>query len=446
MTARFFLFGSPTVEYGGKSVALPFERRNQLLVFLAMKRSWVGRADLAATLWPEQETRLAYANLRKTLFRLESLPWAYGIESQGGALRFEVETDVFAFESALRESRVGDALAIHGGELLAGFDDDASEAWSSWLNFERDRLRVTWRDAALGHLNSDIDASEAIELSKRLLEADPLDEAALRAHMAWFARSGQSARARQVYREFVARLKDDLGLTPGAELRALHDSIGMTVLTTAVSAPGPAVNVTGNFVGRTVELRQIGTLLAQDDCRLICLMGPGGVGKTRLAERALHEFAPNFADDAVFVALEDVMGSNELAARLARALDMRLTGSTEPVQQIIAFLRERHMLLVLDNFEQLVAHASMLSALLQACQKLKIIVTSRVRLGLPNEWLLPLEGLPFPRSKTSITSRRSMRCACSFIRRTAWSRGWSHPLKPRRSSKSVNSSMDCRWR
>ncbi len=90
------------------------------------------------------------------------------------------------------------------GELLAGFDDDQSEAWSSWLNFERDRLRLAWRDAVLNRLASEIDTGEAIDLSARLLDADPLDEAALRTHMSWLARGGQSARARHAYHEFVS--------------------------------------------------------------------------------------------------------------------------------------------------------------------------------------------------------------------------------------------------
>ena len=85
----------------------------------------------------------------------------------------------------------------------------------AWLNFERDRLRVAWRGAALDHLGADIDPGEGIDLSARLLDADPLDEAALRAHMLWLAHSGQSARARQAYREFIARLAEDLGLPPG---------------------------------------------------------------------------------------------------------------------------------------------------------------------------------------------------------------------------------------
>ena len=395
MTLRLFLFGSPTVEYGGESVALPFERRNQLLVFLALKRSWVGRAELAAMFWPDQPSKLAYANLRKILFRLQSLRWAGSIESQGAALRFEAETDVFAFESALREQRLAEALSIRRGEFLAGFDDDQSEAWSSWLNFERDRLRVAWRDAALHRLTAEIDVTEGIDLSKRLLDADPLDEAAVRAHMSWLARSGQSARARQVYHEFVRRLADDLGLAPGAELRALHDSLGTAVLAPIAAKPAP-VKLDPDFIGRTVELRRIASLLAQDDCRLLCVIGPGGVGKTRLAQRAIHEFAPRFSDGATFVALEDISSATELGGRLARELGVSLAGSDEPLDQVIKFLRERQVLLVLDNFEHLVADASILDRLIQACARLKIIVTSRVRPALAIEWLLPLEGLPCP--------------------------------------------------
>ena len=393
MSVRLLLFGSPTVESDGESFALPFERRNQLLAFLALKRSWVGRGELAALLWPDQETKLAYTNLRKTLFRLQSLPWASRIESQGGSLRFEADTDVLAFDSALRERRIDEALRLHRGELLAGFDD-ASEAWSSWLNFERDRLRLAWRDAALDRLGADIDAGEAIDLSARLLEADPLDEAALRAHLTWLARGGQTARARQIYRDFAARLERDLGLTPGTELRALHDSLGASARPTAPSAAASAMS--DDFVGRTVELRSIAELLHQEDCRLLCLIGPGGVGKTRLAQRAIEQLGHRFADRDAFVPLEDIASSTELGPRLARELGVKLTGSKEPVEQVTAFLREREMLLALDNFEHLAGGSAILQRLLDGCPRVKLIVTSRVRLGMPMERLLPIDGLPYP--------------------------------------------------
>ena len=133
-------------------------------------------------LWPEQQASLAYANLRKTLFRMQSLPWASAVEVQGGALRFLPRTDVLDFETALREGRTADAVAAKRGELLAGFED-GSEAWSSWLAFERERLAAAWRRAALAHLDEGLEPAEAVALSSRLLEADPLDEAALRALM-----------------------------------------------------------------------------------------------------------------------------------------------------------------------------------------------------------------------------------------------------------------------
>ncbi|MES2957753.1 MAG: tetratricopeptide repeat protein [Pseudomonadota bacterium] len=401
MQTRLQLFGAPSLEHRGAPVVLPFERRSQLLALLALRRAWVGRAELAAMLWPDQVPKLAYANLRKTLFRLQTMPWGLQIESQGGALRFDADTDVAAFELALRETRIDEALVLRRGELLAGFDDDANDAWSAWLHFERDRLRSAWRGAALERLGGEIDPAAGIELSARLLEVDPLDEAALRAHLALLSRAGQGARARQVYREFVARLADELGLVPSAELQALHDALGSAA---GARPPNPRASVPeavhdAGFVGRSVERQRIAELLSQEGARLLCLIGPGGMGKTRLARRALLDLAPVYPEGTSFVPLEDVATAGELAARIARELGLTLRGRGEPMDQVGAALGGRRMLLVLDNFEQLVAEARVLEVLLKSCQGLKLIVTSRVRLGLAMEQLLPLEGLPCPEAE-----------------------------------------------
>src|SRR5688572_28081385 len=389
------LFGAPAVEERGAVAALPFERRTQLLAFLALRRAWVGRAEIAPLLWPEQEAKLAYSNLRKTLFRLQSLPWAGTLEVQGGALRFLPDTDVLAFEAALREGRVADAVALRRGELLAGFEGGESEAWSSWLAFERDRIAAAWRGAALQLLDAGMDGAAAAELSARLLAADPLDEAALRAHMAALAQSGQHGQARQAYREFVARLQEDLGLEPGADLRALHDSLGGAAAATASAIPAPPAPDDG-FVGRSLELRRIAQLLTEHDGRLLCLVGPGGVGKTRLARRALDQAQADFPGSAAFVHLEDASDAQEAATQIARALDIPLAGRTEPMAQVIAKLRDRRALMVLDNFEHLVGYAAEIEKLLRECKQVRLVVTSRVRLALAQERLLPVDGLPFP--------------------------------------------------
>jgi predicted ATPase/DNA-binding SARP family transcriptional activator/Tfp pilus assembly protein PilF len=390
MPVRLHLLGSPAVESEDGMSALAFERRSQLVAFLALRRAWVGRAELAALLWPGQSGKLAHANLRKTLFRIQSLPWAGAVETRGGALRFAADTDVLAFESALREERTGDALALHHGELLAGFDDAVNQPWSDWLSYERERLRTAWRGAALRHLAGEIEAREAIELSARLLEADPLDEAALLAHMAGLARDGQAARARQVYQAFTARLAAELGVAPGAPLQALHDELAGR----AVRIPSPPGD--DGFVGRSVELRQLAALLARGDCRLVTVIGPGGVGKTRFAQRALADLAPAHAAGAAFVALEDARGADGIVGTIALELGVALKRGRDPFEQLADFLRERPMLLVLDNFEHLAAEAALLERLLAACPGVKFIVTTRARLGIAREQLLPLDGLPCP--------------------------------------------------
>ena len=407
MPVRLHLFGVPTIDLGDGTppIALPFERRSQLVALLALRRDWVGRTELAAMLWPDQADKLAFANLRKTLFRLQDLAWGQPLESQGTSLRFVADSDVRAFELALREQRPAEALALHRGPLLVGFDDDANEAWTGWLHFERDRLHAAWRTAALAQLDADANTPDALALSSRLLEADPLDEAALRVHMALLARAGQTARARQAYRSFVERLNDELGLVPGAELQALHDALGTGMAERSVAAAPRAAAATAEpadpaqrgFVGRSAERRRIAALLERDDVRLLSLTGPGGIGKTRLAQCALADLAPAFADGVRTVRLEDVTDAADLVTCIARESAVTLRGRSPAIEQLCGALRERHLLMLLDNVEQLAGVvATVLDPLLAACPRLKLLTTSRVRLGLAAEQVLPLEGLPCP--------------------------------------------------
>jgi len=388
------LFGAPALG-AGNARALEFERRTQLLVYLALRREWVPRSEVAALLWPEQEMKLAYTNLRKALHRLQPMTGGAAVESQGNSLRCRSDTDVNAFESALREQRLGDASQLYRGDLLQGFDDDDNPAWSGWLRFERERLRSAWRNAAQTQLTAGtIKGAAAIDLAARLLESDPLDEAALGLYLEELVQAGQGARARKTYSEFEARLRDELELEPSAELRSWKDRLGSAAAPLPVRAPAVAA-VDESFIGRTVELRRIAALLAQADCRLLCVTGPGGVGKTRLARRALNELAAQFADGAAFVALEELSAANDIAGRIALELEIPLKGG-DLTEQLIRALRARQVLLVLDNFEHLADGAPLLQRLLDACPRLKLLVTSRVRLALVSEWLLPLDGLPCP--------------------------------------------------
>jgi predicted ATPase/DNA-binding SARP family transcriptional activator len=401
MPVALQLFGAPTIELGDGTppIALPFERRSQLIVLLALRRAWVGRAELAALLWPDQADKLAFTNMRKTLFRLQGLAWGASLETQGPSLRVQAHTDVHDFEQALADQRRGDALVLYRGPLLAGFDDDANEAWTGWLRFERERVRAAWRAAALDSLAADPEPAAALALAARLLEADPLDEAALQAQVSAYATSGQLARARQAWSDFAQRLRSELGIEPGAELQALWDALDEEH---ARSRPMPllpplraAVPADEGFVGRSAELRRVAGLFATGGVRLVTLAGPGGIGKTRLAQRALQDLTTAFADGTHFVALEDTEEAEVMLARIAQATGITLRGGAPTLDQLGAALRDRHMLLALDNFEQIAdAGATVLEPLLAAAPRLALLVTSRMRLGLTAEQLLPLEGLP----------------------------------------------------
>ena len=393
MRIHLHLFGRPRIDCDDRSFDLPSERRHQLLAYLASRGGWIGRAQLAALLWPGLDARLANANLRKTLFRMQSQPWAQALEVQPNAVRFDVASDMREFEAALREGRAADALQARAGDFLEGFDGGDSDAWSDWLGFERDRLRGAWRTLALERMAADIEAGEAIGLSARMLAADPIDEDALRANMQWLARSGQVAGARRAYREFVQRLKEGWGLEPSALLRAFHDSLEEAGEPRKATAP-PASD--DGFVGRQAELQRIDELMARPGCRLLCLVGPGGVGKTSLAHQAMKRLAGRFDGGALFVALEDVATPQDLARRLAQELKLGPSGSGDPLQRVAAHIGDRELLLVLDNFEQLVAAGPSVDHLLQACPLLRVIVTSRVRLGVMGEWSFPVDGLPCP--------------------------------------------------
>lgn len=147
------------------------------------------------------------------------------------------------------------------------------------------------------------------------------------------------------------------------------------------------------FVGREDEVRELRNLLCNSPCRLVTVTGSGGVGKTRLALHTAHEIAPTFRDGVVYRALSGLASPDLLVPSLAEALGIPLARGEDPIAELKAFLREKHLLLVLDNFEHLTSTAGLLSALLDDAPGVRMLVTSRERLNLRHETLLALDGL-----------------------------------------------------
>jgi excisionase family DNA binding protein len=158
------------------------------------------------------------------------------------------------------------------------------------------------------------------------------------------------------------------------------------------SLPAPLTR----FIGREREIAAVGDRLCRDDARLVTLTGPGGVGKTRLSLRVAEEVADRFAAGVVFVSLAPVPRPDLVLPAVARALGVRESSDHPLAASLVAALRDRRLLLVLDNLEHLLDAATDLVDLLAACPKLTILVTSRTSLRLSIEQRIPTPPLALP--------------------------------------------------
>ncbi len=150
-----------------------------------------------------------------------------------------------------------------------------------------------------------------------------------------------------------------------------------------------------SFVGREEELAEICQRLADPTCRLLTLVGPGGMGKTRLAVQATAVLTEQFPDGTYFVNLQPVRTAEYLITAVADTLDISLSGQDSPLNLLLTHLADQQILLTLDNFEQLLDAAPILSELLNNTP-VKILVTTRETLNLQEEWLYPLHGMTYP--------------------------------------------------
>jgi predicted ATPase len=286
-----------------------------------------------------------------------------------------------------------------------------------WAFITRERLR----QRALGALSRLADYHErrrnyeqARLASIRQLELDPLREETHRQLMRVLAQSGERSAALEQYHHCRRLLADELGVEPELETQALYHRLRDTSALATGASPAtqtaqpqsslfqtPALwrrlpAQTTSFVGREPELAELVELLVNPACRLITLVGPGGIGKTRLALEAATAHAEMFAHGVVFVPLAGLASADFLISAIAAALDLPLQGKQDPYDQLIAYLREQELLLVLDNFEEFVPAAALLTDILRQARNLTFLVTSRERLALQAEWVFDLAGLAYP--------------------------------------------------
>jgi predicted ATPase/DNA-binding SARP family transcriptional activator len=411
-----------------------------LLVYLAVEADRPHRREtLVGLLWPEYPEQTARHNLRQALFNLRLVLDDYTAKPPyflitRDAIQFNQESDYsldlaqfnryfFTCEEnlsrciedcSIHASRLEEMIKLYRGEFLQQFFLEDSTEFEEWALVHRESLRQRVLDAHsylanYYELHGDLQAAR--RHASRLLELDPWREEAFRQLMRVLALDGQRSAALSQYETCRRVLAEELGIEPSTKTRELYEQIrlGTLDIQTTQQPHVPSIPVhhlpvqLTPFVGRELELAQLGRLLVDPDCRCITLVGPGGIGKTRLALQAAGNHLNEFAQGAAFVSLAPVGSSVAIIPAIANAINFVFYGPGDPKVQLLNYLREKQMLLILDNVEQLLIEgplqedfAELLIEILQSTSGVKLLVTSRGVLNLQEEWIFEVRGLAFP--------------------------------------------------
>ena len=433
------LFGYPEAERDGRPIRLPRRKALALLAYLSLRPAGVGREVLAELLWPGYDQEQSAAYLRQALWELNKALGKGTLSADGQSVLLAPEldlwVDVLHFEEALghwkaqqatpgsRATRpLEETVALYRGDFMAGFTLRDSPAFDEWQLAQAEALRRQLGEtlAALAEeYTAQGDLDMAIASVQRWLTTDPLDEAKHRDLMRLYAWSGMRSAALRQYESCASQLDRELGAKPEAATTELYEQIrsgairpqGKPVVSplpplgTRAIGPRPEARPISSltpFVGRESELAQLERILSSSECRLLTLMGPGGVGKTRLARQFASTQVAAYPHGVVFVPLATCSSGEQLLEAIAEALPLsfRLEADAPPAleqerAQLSDYLRPRSILLVLDNMEHLTDVATLLSDILAEAPGVKLLVTSRERLALPEEWVMEVQGLPY---------------------------------------------------
>jgi DNA-binding SARP family transcriptional activator/tetratricopeptide (TPR) repeat protein len=409
-----------------------------LLAYLAVTGRAQRRDDLAALLWGEMPDVDARNNLRQAVANLRRMLEPYLIITRE-TLELNPATPCFldaaAFEQGLRppaalapDERVRqlqEVTALYTGDFLGGFFVRDAPAFEEWMLAQRARYRElalhalhTLTQLHLGAGQYDL----VIDDATRLLALDAWREEAHCQLMLALARTGQRSAALAQYQRCRRLLRKELDVEPSTETSALYERIRA-----AMSAPRHNLPAsTTGFVGRQAEIAELRRLLAAPNTRLLTILGPGGAGKTRLALEVAAACEPMFLNGVWFAPLLAAQpgGPDALAHAVADALGCPLSGPPDPRARLLAFLRSRELLLVLDNLEEWSDAADWLCELLAQAPGVKILAASRQRLNLQAERVFALDGLPVPPpgspdaqafASVQLFARRARRVQADFI-------------------------------
>jgi predicted ATPase/DNA-binding SARP family transcriptional activator len=425
---RLAFLGRPQVVWDGASLAgWTLQKSLALLSYLAVTGRPHSREALAGLLWLDHTEADARASLRKVLAELRRrIPAHLTITRTEVAFdrTSEYWLDVEAFQQGIDgilapperrltgtgAAALAEAMALYRGGFLLGLSVLRAPAFEEWVLLEREHLRILALRALHGLVEHHAALAQPVRTLAtldRLLALEPAQEEAHRHKMSLLALGGQRTAALRQYEACRQALRA-LDAEPDAQTTALYQRIR-----NGAELPVPRRVVAHNLhapltplLGREAELAEIRARLREPACRLLTLVGPGGIGKTHLALKAAADILSDgppagFERGVYLVHLGSLPGVEAIVPGIAQALGLPLAEGMPPQQQVVDFLRGKQLLLLMDGFEHLPAGAGLLVELLGTVPGLKVLATSQARLNVVGEYLLPVRGLacgvPLPR-------------------------------------------------
>ncbi|MDJ0663167.1 MAG: BTAD domain-containing putative transcriptional regulator [Acidimicrobiia bacterium] len=414
----FRILGQVGVVDEGESLKLGSSRQQRLLALLLISPNRVVSTDrLLEELWAGDPPDTARHTLHVYVSRLRKAldEGSSRLVRDGTGYRLVVEDgelDSTVFERLAADGKAAlaradatsaadllrNALGLWEGPAFGGLADDGSLRQEA---IRLDELRQSaledrvWADLELGR------HGEVVEELQDLTIRYPFREGFAEQLMLALYRCGRQAEALRAFQSARSNLATELGIEPGPALRLLEaqilaqdPSLELDAARQSSSGPRELPLQRTSFVGRERELAKGAKLL--DGCRLLTLTGAPGSGKTRLALRLAADHADEYPHGTYYVPLAPVSNYRIWDSVVARTLGLSEVPGESALEGLKAFLRNRRLLLVLDNFEQILRAAPQVGELLDAAPELTIMVTSRARLGIAGEQEFPVPPLELP--------------------------------------------------
>jgi len=413
----------------GSLKTLRTHKERALLAYLVVEnnRSHL-REKLSELFWPGRPESVARNNLRQALYGIRQAIGEPGFDVIFSVTADEVQVadvdqlwlDLDAFKLHLKTAQMHahdpeypcsyciqhlrDAVELYRGIFLEDVRLEKMEEFNRWADYQRERfstLHLQALDLLIRDYERLEDFAQAAFYARRQVESNGFREDAHQRLMILLAKNGRDGEALEQFETYRRQLLDSTGLAPNEKMTAVVEEIRRGEFDTAASSARAvaAYHVPEQltpFIGREMELSQVGRLLDSPACRLITLAGLAGVGKTRLAVQAAQLSRRLFPDGIFFISLEAVQPRANLVDVIGRAFGLVPSGQNDMRALLFDYLRRKNVLIILDNFEHLMESKGILLDILKELPLVKILVTSRERLALQTECLVELQGMSFP--------------------------------------------------